>query len=339
MAAPRSPGCVRRSVPGTTPIADAYLLPTSFAVATLTGVRVVDPAAASSTMLMELGTVDWADDLVTAVDTRRAALARIAPAASVVGGLRRTVAEQLGLDAGVQVVVGTGDEHSACLAAGVHDPGAVCDIAGTAEPVAAASTSPLVPDDASLETHPHALPDRWLLENPGFVSGGSTRWLAETVLGVPEEQLFALAADAPAGCDGLVFIPALGGAVTPRWNDRARGTFHGLRLGHDRRHLARAVLEGCAFALRDIVEALDGLGVAGDRLRVVGGGARDGLWTSIKADVTGRVVERLIEPEATALGAALLAATGLGWYPDAATAARMTARAAAPCGSARCPSP
>ncbi len=309
---------------GATPIADAYLLPTSFAVATLTGVRVVDPAAASSTMLMELGTVDWADDLVTAVDTRRAALARIAPAASVVGGLRRTVAEQLGLGAGVQVVVGTGDEHSACLAAGVHDPGAVCDIAGTAEPVAAASTSPLVPDDASLETHPHALPDRWLLENPGFVSGGSTRWLAETVLGVPEEQLFALAADAPAGCDGLVFIPALGGAVTPRWNDRARGTFHGLQLGHDRRHLARAVLEGCAFALRDIVEALEGLGIAGDRLRVVGGGARDGLWTSIKADVTGRVVERLIEPEATALGAALLAATGLGWYPDAATAARMT---------------
>ena len=105
----------------------------------------------------------------------------------------------------------------------------------------------------------------------------STRWLAAAVLGVPEEQLFALAADAPVGADGLIFIPALGGAMTPRWNDRARGTFHGLRLGHDRRHLARAVLEGCAFALRDIVEALETLGVGGDRLRVVGGGAR--VWT------------------------------------------------------------
>ena len=106
----------------------------------------------------------------------------------------------------------------------------------------------------------------------------------------------------PPGCDGLVFVPALGGAVTPRWNDRARGTFHGLRLGHDRRHLARAVLEGCAFALRDLVDRLDELGLAGERVRILGGGARDALWPSIKADVTDRVMERLVEPEATALG-------------------------------------
>jgi xylulokinase len=299
---------------GRVPAADGYLLPTSFAVAALTGIRAVDPAAASSTMLMDVGTLDWADDLAAAVGTSRDALAPIVPAASVVGELLSTVAEQLGLGPGVRVVAGTGDEHAACLAAGVHDPGVVCDITGTAEPVAAASTTPLIPDDASLETHPHALPDRWLLENPGFVSGGSTHWLAEAVLGVPEAQLFALATDAPVGSDGLVFIPALGGAMTPRWNDRARGTFHGLRLGHDRRHLARAVLEGCAFALRDIVDALETLGVAGDRLRVVGGGAR----------VTGRAVERLVEPEATALGAALLAATGVGWFPDAASGARST---------------
>ena len=201
----------------------------------------------------------------------------------------------------------------------------MCDITGTAEPVAAAATTPLIDPARALETHPHPAPDLWSLENPGFVSGGSTRWLADAVLGVPEAQLFALAADAPVASDGLVFVPALGGAVTPRWNDRARGTFHGLRLGHDRRHLARAVLEGCAFALRDIVDGLDALGLAGDRIRVLGGGARDPLWMSIKSDVTGRVVERLAEPEATAYGAALLAATGIGWFPDAATAARATA--------------
>ena len=190
--------------------------------------------------------------------------------------------------------------------------------------MAAAALRPLVDPARALETHPHAAPDRWLVENPGFVSGGSTRWLADAVLGVPEAQLFALAAEAPPGSDGLVFVPALGGAVTPRWNDRARGTFHGLRLGHDRRHLCRAVLEGCAFALRDIVEGLDALGLAGDRIRVLGGGARDPLWMSIKSDVTGCVVERLAEPEATAYGAALLAATGIGWFPDAAAAARTT---------------
>jgi xylulokinase len=133
-----------------------------------------------------------------------------------------------------------------------------------------------------------------------------------------------LAAEVPAGSDGVVFLPALGGAVAPRWNDRARGSFHGLALGHDRRHLARAALEGCAYALRDIVDRLAELGLAGDRLRVLGGGARDATWLSIKAGVTGRVIERLAEPEATALGAAILAATGAGWFPDPAAAARST---------------
>jgi xylulokinase len=245
-----------------------------------------------------------------------------------VGTLRAEVATLLGLPPGVLVVTGTGDEFGACIGAGIVDPGVVGDITGTAEPVAAAATTPLLDPTGLVETHPHAAPDRWLLENPGFVSGGARRWLGEAVLCVTTERVTELAAGAPAGSDGLVFIPALGGAVTPRWNDRARGTFHGLRLGHDQRHLARAVLEGCAFALRDLVDRLDELGLAGERVRILGGGARDALWPSIKADVTGRVMERLAEPEATALGGAVLAAVGAGWYPDVASAAAASARVA-----------
>jgi len=311
---------------GVAPVADAYLMPVSFAVARLTGARVIDPSSASTTLLWDLHTADWAPDLMAAIGAAPGDLGAVLPAASIAGSVRPDIATRLGLGPRVPVVVGTGDEHAACLGAGATEPGVVCDITGTAEPVAAAARSALVDPSRALETHPHPAPDRWILENPGFVSGGSTRWLADSILGIPEAQLFALAAQAPVGSDGLVFVPALGGAVTPRWNDRARGTFHGLRLGHDRRHLCRAVLEGCAFALRDIVDGLDALGLAGERIRVLGGGARDPLWMSIKSDVTGRVVERLAEPEATAFGAALLAATGIGWYPDAATAAAQTAR-------------
>ena len=307
------------------PPADGYLMPVTHAVARLTGERLIDPSSASTTLLWDLHTRDWAPDLMDAVGAPAGSLGQVRPASSVAGTLRPDVAADMRLGPGVRVVVGTGDEHSACLAAGALEPGLVCDITGTAEPVAAAAITPLIDPARALETHPHPAADRWILENPGFVSGGSTRWLADAVLGIPEPQLFALAAGAPVASDGLVFIPALGGAVTPRWNDRARGTFHGLRLGHDRRHLARAVLEGCAFALRDIVSGLDALGLAGDRIRVLGGGARDALWMAIKSDVTGRVVERLAEPEATAYGAALLAATGIGWFPDAAAAARATA--------------
>lgn len=308
--------------------ADAYLAPGAYVAAWLCGVRVSDPAAASSMMLLDLATRTWATDLVADLGLEPRHLGAIAPAHAPAGTLRHEVAALLGLPPGVRVVTGTGDEFGACIGAGIMDPGIVGDITGTAEPVAAVATTPLLDPTGLVETHPHAAPDRWLLENPGFVSGGARRWLAESVLCVTPERATELAAQAPAGSDGLVFIPALGGAVTPRWNDRARGTFHGLRLGHDQRHLARAVLEGCAFALRDLVDRLDELGLAGERVRILGGGARDALWPSIKADVTGRVMERLAEPEATALGGAVLAAVGAGWYPDVASAAAASARIA-----------
>jgi xylulokinase len=177
--------------------------------------------------------------------------------------------------------------------------------------------------DELVETHAHVPADRWLVENPGFVSAGSVRWLAETI-GCSQEEILALAADAPAGAGGVQFIPALGGSVTPRWNEAMRGSFTGLSLAHDRRHLARAVLEGCAFGLRDVADRLSELGVGGDTIRVVGGSARSRAGLQIKADVTGRRVDVLAEPEATAFGAALIAATGLGWYPDLEAAVEAT---------------
>ena len=106
------------------------------------------------------------------------------------------------------------------------------------------------------------------------------------------------------------------------------GAFTGLSVGHDRRHLARAVLEGCCYAVRDVVERLGALGLGGDTIRVVGGGARDRTWLQIKADVTGRRIERLEEPEATALGAALIAAVGIGWFDDLDAASAATLRIA-----------
>ncbi|HUK78894.1 MAG TPA: FGGY-family carbohydrate kinase, partial [Thermoleophilia bacterium] len=99
-----------------------------------------------------------------------------------------------------------------------------------------------------------------------------------------------------------------------------RGVFAGLSLNHDRSHLARAVLEGCAFALRDIVTRLEALGLGGSEIRVVGGGARSELWLQIKADVTGRQVRPVLSPEPTALGAAMLAGIASGAFAHAAEA-------------------
>jgi len=128
--------------------------------------------------------------------------------------------------------------------------------------------------------------------------------------------MFELAEGAPPGSDGALFLPTLSGATTPRWNDRMRGCFAGLGLHHERPHLARAVLEGCSFALRGIVDRFDEMGLGGEELRVVGGGARSPLWLQIKADVTGRPVRAVQSDCATRAGAAMLAAVAAGFHSD-----------------------
>jgi len=242
----------------------------------------------------------------------------------VAGRLSEEAAADLGLTTACVVAVGTGDEHAACVAAGALQPGTVADIAGTAEPVASAAWDAVWDPAGLVETHAHVPVDRWLVENPGFLAGGSVRWLSEQIIGCEQAEIESLATGAPPGSDGVLFVPALNGSTTPRWDESARGVFSGLALNHDRRHLARAVLEGCAFAVRDIVDRLAELGLGSDTLRVVGGGARNRLALQIRADVTGLPVEAPRESEATALGAALVAGVAAGWYRDLDEAATLT---------------
>src|SRR5439155_1708493 len=101
-------------------------------------------------------------------------------------------------------------------------------------------------------------PDSWLLENPGFVSGGNLRWWRDHFFG-PDSEYDAIcrpAADVAPGAEGLVFLPCMQGAMAPEWNGAARGVFFGLSLAHTRAHMTRALLQGSAFALRDILEAM-----------------------------------------------------------------------------------
>lgn len=306
---------IRHHEPAIADAAEAYLLPGAFLVAWLTGERVVDHANASSTMLYDVTTRAWSPRLLDALELEPRQLGRIASASDIAGPLTSTAADALGLTTACHVVVGTGDEHGAALGAGAIRPGVVCDITGTAEPVGVAALAPVIDPSGLVETHGHADPRVWFIENPGFVSGGSVRWFLDAV-GGDEARLSLEAASIPPGSSGLTFLPALAGATTPRWDDEARGAFTGLTMGHGRADLARAVLEGCTFGLRDIVERLDELGLASGEIRVVGGGARSATWLQMKADVTGRTVRVLATPEATALGAGYLAGVAAGIFDD-----------------------
>jgi xylulokinase len=124
------------------------------------------------------------------------------------------------------------------------------------------------------------------------------------------ENLNALCAKAPPGSNGLIFLPYLNSAGTPHWNPQARGAFLGIAQDHGRHHFARAVMEGVALEMQDMLKRFQHYGLSIDRIRVGGGAARSALWTQIQANIYNQPVQRLKEGETTALGAAVLAGVG-----------------------------
>ncbi len=303
--------------------AASFLQPGSYVAYHLTGEKAIDYSNASAALLLDIRSKDWSPAMCAQFGIDVGLLPPVRSATALLGRILPRIATALGLNAATRVVVGSGDEHAACLGAGVIGPGLVGDIVGTAEPVCAASAFPAIDATGLIETHCHADPALWLLENPGFVSGVNYRWFkdhfgqteadaAARTGASPYALLDAVAARAPAGAQGLIFLPCLMGATTPTWNESARGTYFGFTLAHTREHFARAILEGSAYAVRDLTDRMAVLGVAPRELRVMGGGAKSRLWNQIKADVTGLPVTVPETSEATALGAGLLALIGVG---------------------------
>jgi xylulokinase len=315
--------------------AASFLLPGSYVAFKLTGEMGVDYSNASSTMLMDVRTRAWSQQMCDTFRIPMDRLPPIYPATQVLGTLHHEAAERLGLSESTKVILGSGDEHAACLGAGVIEPGLVCDIAGTAEPVCASSDSAMFDSSGLVETHCHAHPDLWLLENPGFVSGANYRWFRDQFSteemnraqrdGVDAYALLDNGAETvPPGSDGLIMLPCLMGAMTPTWNALARGTFMGFTLAHGRQHFSRAILEGSAYAVRDITDQMLHIGLSLREIRAVGGGARSPLWRQIKADVTGLPVSLTNTIETTALGAGILALTGSGLLDSLSEAVSLT---------------
>jgi len=317
---------VRDEEPEQWAMAATLMSPGTFVLKEIAGPVAVDYSNASSLALLDPRSRKWSPEVLAAVDLPETMLPEVAAATEPISTITTAFSQATGLDPGTVVAVGCGDEMAATLGAGVFEPGEVCDVVGTAEPVCAASSEPREDPTMLVECHPHADPDAWLLENPGFVSGGNLRWWRDQFapiergaeaegLGDAYDLLSLEAERVPPGAEGLVFLPCMQGAMAPEWNGAARGVFYGLTLAHSRAHMTRAILEGSAFALRDIVEAMANSGLDVRRLTIVGGGAKGPLWRQIKADVTGLPVRVPTSVETTATGAAILAAVGAGIHP------------------------
>ena len=236
-------------------------------------------------------------------------------AGTVVGPLLPAAATGLGLRPGIPVLAGMVDSFSSLHGAGLAAPGDAVDTGGTSGGLAVYWDSP--PTVHGAWVAPAPLPDRWIVGGAMTATGKALDWLADSVLGgIPVGELIGEAATIRPGADGLVFLPYLAGERSPLWDPGARGAFVGLNLAHTRAHLARAVLEAAALALRHVATPIVAAGLRIDHLVVTGGTARSDTWNQIKADVLGVPVLVPAVRETAMLGAAILGSVEVGWHRD-----------------------
>ncbi|MEE2720035.1 MAG: xylulokinase [Planctomycetota bacterium] len=297
-------------------------LPKDHVVFRATGVHAIDAADASGTSWLDIQTRDWSPEICKALGVDPAWLPQVHECSEVVGRITAEAAAYTGLPEGTPVVAGAGDQAASGLACGVTNPGLVSVTIGTSGVVFAHSETPPRDSTGSLHGFCHAVEGAWHWMGCMLCAGGSLEWYRNAI--APDatyEELIDEAMTAPAGCEGLCFLPYLSGERCPHDDPRARGAFIGLTTRHGRSHMTRSVLEGIAFGLADMLQLIRDTGQSVDTVRLAGGAARSDAWRQLLADVFDATVEAVNEPDATAYGAALLAMVGAGLEPDAATAA------------------
>jgi sugar (pentulose or hexulose) kinase len=243
-----------------------------------------------------------------------------------IGRLTEAAAEAVGLGAGIPVVGGMVDAFASYLGAGLLEPGDAYDPGGSAGGFGVYWDRPVQVPGAFVTPAP--LPGRFSVGAAMAATGRALDWYRDRILGgtISTAALLAEAEATPPGADGLVFLPYLAGERSPIWDPEARGVLAGLTLGHGRGHIARAIVEASALAIRHVAEPMLEAGVRVTDMRVCGGPARSAFWNQVKADITGFSVAVPTVLETAVLGAAILGAVGVGQHPDLPAAIRAMTR-------------
>ncbi len=294
------------------------LLPKDYVRLKLTGEYAMDKADGAGTVLFDLKTRDWSDAILSKLEIPRAWMPRTFEGTEFTGFITKEAAEQTGLKAGTPVVAGGGDQAAGAVGMGAVEPGVVSLTVGTSGVVFATTPSALIEPEGRLHAFCHAVPGMWHFMGVMLSAAGSLQWYHDKL--APEisfDDLLIEAETAPAGCEGLQFLPYLSGERTPYPDPLARGAFIGLTLRHGRAHLTRAVLEGVAFGLKDSFSLIQGAGLGKiSQIRASGGGTKSALWRQILASVLDAELVTVNTTEGGAYGAALLAAVGAGAWTD-----------------------
>jgi len=315
------------------------LLPKDYVRFRLTGEYATEVSDASGMLLLDVKKRTWSKELLGRLKIDAALLPRVHESPEITGRLTNEAASATGLPAGVPVVGGGGDQAAGGVGNGIVRRGVVSATMGTSGVVFAHADEVQVDPEGRVHTFCHAVPGKWHVMGVVLSAGGSFQWfrnalgaaeraVAEAAGVDPYEILTMEAERAPVGSEGLVFLPYLTGERTPHADPFAKGAFVGLTPRHGRAAMARAVMEGATYAMRDSLEIIRGMGVPVTEIRLSGGGARSAFWAKMQAAVYGQETCVTNASEGPAYGVALLAGVGTGVWKSVEEACDATIRVA-----------
>ncbi len=301
------------------------LLPKDYVRLCMTGEYVGEVSDMSGTLMLNQKTRNWSPKILSTFDIDADILPPVVESHEITGKLTAAAAKKLGLAEGTPVVGGGGDQPAGAVGNGVVRNGLTSATMGTSGVVYTHSNEYKTDPHSRVNTFCSCVDGEYCMFGCVMAAGGSFQWY-RNVLGEsevrkakrqkvdPYELLVDQAKQAPAGCEGVFWLPYLTGERTPHADPNARAGWIGIHSRTTRAELIRSVLEGVTFAMNDCLTILEGRGVPIREVRLSGGGARSAFWRQLQADVYGKKCVTINAEEGPAYGVALLAAVGTGHY-------------------------
>jgi xylulokinase len=327
--APTWPVCkilwLRRNEPDVFTCTARFLLLEDYLLFQLTGQFVTEYALQASSLMLDIRQKAWWQPMLDFVDVSPQKLGRLMEPGQIVGPLSREGAEAVGLSTQTVAVTGAMDQVVGAVGAGNVVPGVVTETTGGALAILVTLDRPLYDPQRRVPCQTHARKGAYCLLPWAQTAGMALRWFRDRFFHLetqvaregglnPYDLMTRMAAQVPAGSEGLVVLPHLEGAACPEFNPAARAVFYGATLRHTRGHFIRAIMESVAYMLKKNLDVVEQLGVTVDEVRSMGGGARSDFWLQIKADVLQKPVRTVAVEETACLGAALMAAVATGSF-------------------------
>lgn len=291
------------------------MLPKDYVKFRLTGRIATDYSDAAGSLAFDNVNLCWAKELIEGLGLDFSLFPELLTSHDVMGEISGKEAEKIGFKAPVKVSSGGSDQCMQAVGNGITADGIFASNIGTGGQISTTASSPFYDEKLRTNTFAHVIPGRWNIMGACLSSGASLKWLTKEIIGVSDYNLINQeAAKLPPGSEGLVFLPYLTGERTPHHDPMAKGMFGGLTSKHGRFHMARAVMEGVTYSLKDCMNVIMEMGISCTKVIAAGGGANSPLWLQIQADILERDIYKSMNSEQACYGAAITAGMGIGIY-------------------------